>query len=67
VRLSERNVVELVTKLQELGLLGEELLHTINGREYLTAEHLKKEVIAAVAQAGGRLPLVRSLTPLTSR
>ena len=36
VRLSERNVVELVNKLQQLGMLEEELLHTLNGKEYIT-------------------------------
>eukprot|EP00976_Prorocentrum_cordatum_P011793 237635-Prorocentrum_minimum.AAC.3 len=34
-RLSERNVIELVNKLQELALL-EPLIYTINGRDYLT-------------------------------
>lgn len=37
VRLSERNVVELVNKLKQLGLLGDELLHTTNGRECVCA------------------------------
>ena len=36
VRLSERNIVELVTKLQELHLLESNLLHTVSGKEYLT-------------------------------
>eukprot|EP00208_Stichococcus_sp_RCC1054_P002944 CAMPEP_0206143160 /NCGR_PEP_ID=MMETSP1473-20131121/19532_1 /ASSEMBLY_ACC=CAM_ASM_001109 /TAXON_ID=1461547 /ORGANISM="Stichococcus sp, Strain RCC1054" /LENGTH=146 /DNA_ID=CAMNT_0053538447 /DNA_START=291 /DNA_END=727 /DNA_ORIENTATION=- len=58
VRLSERNVVELITKLKAAGLLGDDLLHTINGREYLTPEHLKTEVAAAVEGAGGRIPIV---------
>ncbi|KAK9817206.1 hypothetical protein WJX72_011062 [[Myrmecia] bisecta] len=58
VRLSERNVVELVSKLKGLGLLGDDLLHSINGREYLTAAHLCGEIKDAVAQAGGRIPLV---------
>ena len=59
MRLSERNVVELVSKLQERGLLGPDLLHTINGREYLTPERLRGEVVDAVAGAGGRIALVR--------
>ena len=59
VRLSERNVVELVSVLRQLGLLGEDLLHTANGREYLTAEQLKVEVLQAVEAAGGRVALVR--------
>ena len=51
-------MVELINKLQQLGLLGDDLLHTINGREYVTPEHLRKEVIEAVDQAGGRIALV---------
>lgn len=44
-RLSERNVVELVIKLKALGVLSaSELLHTINGKEYITQTRLKKEV-----------------------
>lgn len=60
VRLSERNVVELVTKLQAAQLLGPDLLHSINGREYLTVEHLRAEVLSAVESSGGRIPVVRS-------
>ena len=61
-RLSERNVVELVSKLQELGLLGPDLLHSINGREYLTPERLRTEILQAVEQAGGRIAVVSSLS-----
>ena len=52
-------MVELINKLQQLGLLGDDLLHTMNGREYVTTEHLRKEVLQAVEQAGGRIALVR--------
>ncbi len=62
VRLNERNVVELINKLQQLGLLGDDLLHTMNGREYVTTEHLRKEVLQTVEQAGGRIALVRPLS-----
>ena len=58
VRLSERNVVELVNKLKQLGLLGDELLYTTSGREYITRERLQEEARAAVDQAGGRMALV---------
>ncbi len=61
-RLSERNVVELVSKLQELGFLDGDLLHSINGREYLTPEHLRAEVLQAVERSGGRVAVVRSST-----
>ena len=60
-RLSERNVVELVAKLQALHLLGEQLLHTTNGREYLTASRLVGEVSDAVQSCDGRCPLVRCI------
>ena len=47
-RLSERNVVELVSKLREKGLIGSEennaLLYTVTGREYLMERKLREEV-----------------------
>ncbi|EFJ45906.1 hypothetical protein VOLCADRAFT_105788 [Volvox carteri f. nagariensis] len=58
-KLSERNVVELINKLRQLGILSEgELLHTLNGKEYLTVECLRSEIQNALRQAGGRLSLV---------
>jgi hypothetical protein len=57
-KLSERNVVELISKLKQLGILGEELLHTINGKEYITTDRLRADIKAALAQAGGRVELV---------
>lgn len=60
IRLNERNVVELINKLNQLGFLGDGLLHTVNGREYITPEHLRKELLQAVDQAGGRMSLVSS-------
>lgn len=51
VRLSERNVIELVNKLKQLGIIGEDvLLHTINGKEYITQERLKAEIARALQQ-----------------
>lgn len=35
-RLSERNVVELVQKLQHLRIIDFDLLHTVSGKEYIT-------------------------------
>lgn len=57
-KLSERNVVELVNKLKNLGLLGDDLLYTTNGKEYVTTQRVQAEVRAAVRAAGGRVPLV---------
>jgi len=36
IRLSERNVVELVQKLHELQIIDFDLLHTVSGKEYIT-------------------------------
>ncbi|KAG6541195.1 hypothetical protein Mapa_017429 [Marchantia paleacea] len=52
VRLSERNVVELVTKLKELQLLDSDLLHTITGKEFITKDRLKAEVEAEIKRLG---------------
>lgn len=51
-------MVELVAKLKQLGLLGDELLYTTSGKEYVTRERAQAEVRAAVRAAGGRIPLV---------
>ena len=58
VRLSERNVVELVNKLKQLGYLGDDLLYTINGKEYITTDRLRADIQDALKQSGGRLELV---------
>ena len=56
--LSERNTVELVIKLKELGFLGKELLHTTNGKEYVTEDKLVSELDGILKAHGGRLALV---------
>ena len=62
-RLSERNIVELVNKLKQLGLLGDDLLYTTNGKEYVTRERAEAEVRVAVRAVGGRIPLVSERVP----
>ncbi|KAG6583453.1 E3 UFM1-protein ligase 1-like protein, partial [Cucurbita argyrosperma subsp. sororia] len=57
IRLSERNVVELVQKLQELRILDFELLHTVTGKEYITPEHLRHEILAEIEKLG-RISLI---------
>ncbi|KAK3151521.1 hypothetical protein QOZ80_3AG0246920 [Eleusine coracana subsp. coracana] len=52
VRLSERNVVELVQKLQERGIIDFELLHTVSGKEYITSDHLKHEIKMEINKRG---------------
>lgn len=58
VKLSDRNVVELITKLRHLGFLGNELLHTSDGREYITRSKLEEEIKNGIDASGGRLPVV---------
>ncbi|OMO91362.1 E3 UFM1-protein ligase 1 [Corchorus olitorius] len=52
IRLSERNVVELVQKLHELQIIDFELLHTVSGKEYITPEQLRHEIAAEVKKLG---------------
>eukprot|EP00889_Picochlorum_renovo_P000652 jgi/Picre1/27682/NNA_000646.t1 len=58
ISLSERNTVELIIKLKELGFIGNELLYTANGREYVTKDKLVTELRDIVEEHGGRLALV---------
>lgn len=58
VKLSERNVIELITKLKQLGFFEDDLLHTSNGREFITRAKLQDEVATAIDASGGRLPIV---------
>ncbi|CAJ1979395.1 unnamed protein product [Sphenostylis stenocarpa] len=52
IRLSERNVVELVQKLQHLQIIDFELLHTVSGKEYITLDQLRNEMVAEVKRQG---------------
>lgn len=52
VRLSDRNVVELVQKLQELRVIDFDLLHTVTGKEYITQEQLRNEIAAEISKLG---------------
>ncbi|KAK1286957.1 hypothetical protein QJS10_CPB20g00839 [Acorus calamus] len=52
VRLSERNVVELVQKLQELKIIDFDLLHTVSGKEYITPDQLKLEMEMEIRKTG---------------
>lgn len=36
IRLSDRNIVELVQKLHDLQIIDFDLLHTVSGKEYIT-------------------------------
>lgn len=54
-RLSERNCVEIVKKLTELNLI--EVIFTCDGKEYITPEHLLREISDELVVAGGRIHL----------
>lgn len=41
-RLSERNCIELVSRLVDGGQI--DVLYTLDGREYVTQQHLEKEI-----------------------
>ncbi|XP_061354070.1 E3 UFM1-protein ligase 1 homolog isoform X2 [Gastrolobium bilobum] len=52
IRLSERNVVELIQKLQQLQIIDFELLHTVSGKEYITLDQLRNEMVSEVKKLG---------------
>ncbi|KAI3806361.1 hypothetical protein L1987_22262 [Smallanthus sonchifolius] len=52
IRLSERNVVELVQKLQHLHIIDFDLLHTVSGKEYITPDHLRLEIVSEIKKLG---------------
>jgi hypothetical protein len=54
--LAERNWVEVVGKLVELGLI--EVIHTIDGNEYLTPQQLEREIRNELSDRRGRINLV---------
>ena len=53
-RLSERNVIEIVSKLVGFGLI--EVIYTIDGKEYLTPQELSKEIREELLVHGGNTP-----------
>ncbi|KAL1558629.1 E3 UFM1-protein ligase 1 [Salvia divinorum] len=52
IRLSERNVVELVQKLQQLEIIDFELLHTSSGKEYISQGQLRSEIVSEINNRG---------------
>ena len=62
VRLSERTVVDLVTKLKDRGILAAgELIATsasASARGFVTRPHLRRELVALVNDQGGRLGMI---------
>lgn len=60
-RLGDRNCVEIVKKLIELDLIR--VIFTCDGKEYLTPEHLEKEIEEELILNGGRIELTQ-LVPI---
>jgi hypothetical protein len=44
-----------VNKLKACGLLDADLLHTLNGREYVTQKQLRRDIEDQLRRAGGRV------------
>lgn len=61
-KLSEPNIVEIVSTMCEAGLL--EVLFTTNGKEYLTPTQLRNEVEDEIVAHGGRINVVELPTIL---
>ena len=57
-RFTERNVVDLVNKMIKLGYLEDTLMHTLDGKEYVTQDRLDAEIKREVRRAGGRIPVI---------
>lgn len=55
-RLSERNCVELVMKLQELSLV--DLIFSRTGKEYLTPQQVEREILDEIYIRGGRVNVI---------
>lgn len=52
-RISERNCIDIVKKLTDLSLI--ELIYTCDGKEFLTPEHLLREIKDEIYINGGRV------------
>ena len=59
-RLSERNCVEIIQRLQEQHLI--ELIYTTDGKEFLTSQELSKEIREELLVQGGRCSLADQST-----
>ena len=52
-RLSERNCIEIVQKLAEAKLV--DVIYTTDGKEYLTPDELRKEILEELQVKGGKI------------
>ena len=61
-RLSERNCIEIINKLIDLGMIN--VLHSIDGKEFITHKHLEKEIYDELYVHEGRINIVQLQTLL---
>lgn len=61
-RLSERNCIEIINKLIDSGLLS--VVHTIDGKDFLTFKQLEKEIYDELYVHEGRINIVKLQTLL---
>lgn len=57
VRLSDRNVIELVSYLVSKNMLPN-LMFTVDGREYITQRELEREIYRELDYSGGRVKIM---------
>lgn len=50
--------VDLIEKVKKIGVLEDTLLHTTNGKEYVTTGKLIEEISETVEAQGGRVAIV---------
>lgn len=54
--MSERNCIELINKLTNLGLIN--LYYSTDGKEFITHKHLEKEIVDEILVHEGRINIV---------
>ena len=57
-RLSERNCIELVTRLIQMGQI--DVVYTVDGKEYVTPQHLEKEIKNELLVHRGRQIVIKA-------
>jgi len=60
-KLSERNCIEIIVKMLELKMI--DIIHTLNGKEYITPKQLELEIKDEILRSGGRVNIT-DLQPL---
>ena len=60
-KLSERNCIELVTRLIQMGQI--DVVYTVDGKEYVTPQHLEKEIKNELLVHRGRQIVIKACRP----